>query len=190
MTDWWNSLPAPMHFFYFMAFMGSCLLVIQIILLIVGLDHLDVHSSELNSGGGHSSGLYFLSIRSLSAFCTGLGWFGVFTLKWGAALPLAVLLAILMGLILAWLIIWLMDSMRFLASDGTMDYANAINGIGTVIVSIQAVGQSGGQVEIMVQGRLAVINAIGDAAGPAIPPGTKVKVTGLTDPTTLRVISV
>jgi hypothetical protein len=188
MSAWWITLSSAQQFFYCIAFMGSCLLVVQTILLCLGIDHMEFHGGGQDPAGGHTSFLSVISLRTITAFCTGFGWVGVIMTKWGGALPLTMLVAILMGVVLAWCVLLLMDSMRFLSSDGTMDYANAINTVGTVIVSIQAAGQTGGQVEIMVQGRLAVINAVGDVPGPVIAPGTKVRVTGLTDQTTLRVV--
>lgn len=189
MMAWWDALTPALHLFYAVALIGSGLLLMQTILIMIGAEHTDVHFTGAGHdlGGTHSGGLQMLSLRTITAFCTGFGWTGVIALKAGSPLALAVLLGVLAGVLLAWSIMWLMRSMRGLASDGTMQFDSTVGSVGTVIVSIQAHGSTGGQVEILVQGRLAVLNAIGDPAQPPIPPGTTVTVVGLAGANTLLV---
>ncbi len=188
MNQWWDSMSGSLHVFYLIAFLGCLLLLAQTVLMLLGLHHLDAHA-EASAGavGAHDSGLKFLSLRTITAFCVGMGWVGVITLKAQFGLGVAVVAASCAGLAMGWSMVWLMRSTRILASDGSLDYANAVQGIGTVIVSIQAEGRTGGQIEILVQGRLAVVHAISEPGVGAIPPGTKVRVLALADQTTLRV---
>jgi hypothetical protein len=189
MIAWWDSLSNVLQLFYGVAFIGTGLLMVQAILILVGAEVADLQSGGMphDMGGGHSGGLEMLSLRSLVAFSTGFGWVGVIALKSGQSLVVAAILATLAGLVLAGSIIWLMRSMRRFESDGTLIYSNAIGTVGTVVVSTQPHGSSGGQVEVMVQGRLAVIAAVGDPAAPVIAPGTKVTVLALTSANSLLV---
>jgi hypothetical protein len=183
MTAWWESLSTILQIFYGIALLGSLLLAIQSILLLIGSGHADLGDAHVDS---HPGGLGMLSIRTVMAFFTGFGWVGVIATKQGAGLPVAIILGLITGGVLAWSLLWLMRSMRGLASDGSLDYANAVGAIATVIVAIQPEGRSGGQVEVMVQGRLAAVQAIGTTAA-AIPSGSKVRVAELVGSTTLRV---
>jgi len=154
---------------------------------LVGTEHSDLHGEAEGGDAGHSEGLQYLSLRTIMAFTTGMGWMGVILTRAGLDISLTTLCATVAGFILAWSVLWLMRTMRHLASDGSLDYANALQQVGTVVVSIQPEGRSGGQIEILIQGRLAVVSAISDPAAAAIAPGAKVRVIGLADRSTLRV---
>ena len=69
----------------------------------------------------------------------------------------------------------LMRSMMRLQSSGTLNYANAVGEIGTVYVTIPADSKAGGQIEVMIQGRLATAEALHQGSSTIIP-GTKVRV--------------
>jgi len=187
MHDWWQSQPAAIHAFYIIALVGGLLLLAQIIMTLIGAEHSDLHGESEGGDSGHSVGLQYLSLRTIMAFTTALGWMGVILTRAGLDIYLTTLCATMAGFVLAWSVLWLMRTMRHLASDGTLDYANALQQIGTVVVSIQPQGQSGGQIEILIQGRLAVVGAISDPTAAGIAPGAKVRVVGLADRSTLRV---
>ena len=191
MTDWWNSLSAVLQIFYGIAIFSSFVLVVQTIMLVAGLGMHDFTTGDLDQGGqgDHASGLSFLSLRTIIAFLTGFGWTGVLVTNAGGSIYLAAPLALLVGFALAATILWLMRSMRRLAHDGSLDYANAIGQVATVYVTIPPRAAAGGQVEVMVQGRLSIITAI-SRGEVAIAPGTKVRVSELADRTTLIVTAV
>ena len=56
----------------------------------------------------------------------------------------------------------MMRWMQSLKSDGTIDYKNAIGNIGTVYIPISPRRKGIGQIEVQVQGRLAVVGAVTD----------------------------
>jgi membrane protein implicated in regulation of membrane protease activity len=80
----------------------------------------------------------------------------------------------------------LMRSMMRLQSSGTLNYQNAVGEVATVYVTIPAEGKAGGQVEVMIQGRLSVAEALHKGVT-AIAPGTKVKVVEMIGRSTLVV---
>ena len=65
--------------------------------------------------------------------------------------------SIMLGAFLA-----MMRWMQSLKSDGTVDYKNAIGNIGTVYIPISPRRKGIGQIEVQVQGRLAVVGAVTD----------------------------
>ena len=174
MSLWWNALTAAQQIFYGIAFLGTFLVILQTILLTTGV-HLD-HQADLGSGdSGHPSGLHILSIRTLVAFLAGFGWAGVVALACGGSLNVAIMAALLVGLGMAYSILALMRGMSRLTHDGTINYRNAIGLTATVYITIPPAGATGGQVEAMIQGRLAVVSAITQNAT-ALASGTIVRV--------------
>jgi hypothetical protein len=73
-----------------------------------------------------------------------------------------------------------------LQSAGNISYENAVGKIATVYVTIQPRGAQGGQVELVVQGRLRFVDAVTEGEEP-ISTGTKVRVKAALDSGTLLV---
>jgi hypothetical protein len=192
MSAWWSSLSVAQQAFYVIAFLGTGVSAVQFLLLVLGVGVYDLpESGALHVGGPgeHPSGLQALSLRTITAFLTGFGWTGVISLASGGALPWAVALASVIGLAFAWALLALMRSMCRLGHDGSIDYANAVGSVATVYIPIPPRGAAGGQVELLVQGRMATVAAI-SLAEAAIPSGAKVRVAELADRTTLVVTPV
>ena len=189
MTDWWNSLSGVLQVLHLIAFLATGIVLVQTVLLVTGSGMDDFTTGDVDHGGpgDHAAGLSVLSLRTITAFFAGFGWTGVVVLKEGGSILLAVLLATAVGVALAAAIIWLMRSMRRLAHSGSVDYANAVGQVATVAVTIQPHAAAGGQVEVMVQGRLATVAAISRGAVP-IPIGAKVTVAELADRRTLIIV--
>lgn len=172
MELWWQGLNLELQIFYGIGILALLALVLQFILLFFGgLDD----ATDLGDVGDHGSGLGIFSFRSITAFFLGFGWTGVIVLKDGHSLALAITFGLLVGSILMVSMYLLMRSMMRLQSSSTLDYQNAVGEIATVYVTVPAEGKSGGQVEVMIQGRLSVAEALHKGAN-AIAPGTKVKV--------------
>jgi serine/threonine protein kinase len=189
MMDWWSSLSTALQAFYIIAFLGTGVALVQSLFMLLGIGMHELPAAEIPHGDGlteHGSGLQALSLRTITAFLTGFGWVGVVTLASGGALHLAVPLALIAGLAFARLLLWLMSSMYRLGHDGSVNYANAVGHVGTVYLSIPEGNSAGGQVELLVQGRMAMVSAISHGAV-SIRPGTKIRVVGLADRTTLIV---
>lgn len=175
MELWWQALNLELQIFYGIGILALLALALQFILLIFGgLDD----ATDLGDAGGigdHGSGLGIFSFRGITAFFLGFGWTGIIVMEDGHSLALAIVLGLLVGTILMVAIFLLMRSMIRLQSNGTLDYRNAVGEVATVYVTVPAEGKSGGQIEVMIQGRLSVAEALNKGAN-AIAPGTKVKV--------------
>lgn len=186
MEAWWSTLAVPAQIFWVIACAGSCALLLLLIGSLTGMHHVEVGHSHPNVSGD-PGGVHVLGVRTLTAFAVGFGWGGVISLAQHAPLWLAVLVALVAGGSLMGSIYTFMRWAMHLQADGSVDYHHAIGATAQVYLPIPGDGTPG-QVEVLVQGRLAVVQAV--SAGPACARGTAVKVVALRDPLTLVVAPV
>jgi membrane protein implicated in regulation of membrane protease activity len=177
MESWWDALSLERQIFYGIGILSLFSLGIQLVLVILG----GSHDHDFSGGGtdlhmdGHSSGLGVFSIRGISSFFLGFGWGGIIALKAGLGLFPAITIGILLGALLMFAIFLLFRTMLRLQTSGTLDYSNAIGQVGTAYTTIPASQKTGGQVEVMIQGRLCMAEALNKGAID-VKPGTKVKI--------------
>jgi len=172
MESWWTELLLEKQIFYGIGILALVVLAIQMILLLfVGMDD----GSGVGDVTEHGSGLSILSVRSVTAFFMGFGWAGVIALNSGLGLGLAIIIGLVVGGALMLGIFLLMTSFMKLQSSGSLIYANAVGAIATVYVTIPPAQAPGGQIEVLIQGRLSMADAL--QRGPTtLAPGTKVRV--------------
>ncbi len=75
-------------------------------------------------------------------------------------------------------IVGIMRAMMSMRDSGTLDLNNAVGQGATVYVTIPPTGEGRGQVEILIQGRLATLQAVSDHLYP-LAPQTPVEVTSI-----------
>lgn len=168
---WWNALNLELRVFYGIGIIALLILLLQLLLSVFGgMD--EGHDFDHSH---HGSGLSFFSIRGVTAFFVGFGWTGVIVLKGGHGVLPAIVAGTLVGGGLMFGIFLLMKFMLGLQSNGTLDFANAIGQVGTVYVTIPAAQKAGGQVELLLQGRLTMADAL-FRGGEPLRPGTKVTI--------------
>ncbi len=176
---WWNALNLPLQVFYVIGVLAALVLLLQTMLAMLG--------GDADADAGHHGGdAGPFSVRTLSAFFFGFGWSGVVALNSGLGVPAAVAVAFVVGtgfLVVLYLLIRLLVSARH---SGTLDYRNAVGQTATVYVTVPGARSGEGQVEVLVQGRLQVVHAM-TPHDRALPPKSRVRVTGLVDGTTLEV---
>ncbi|MES2980799.1 MAG: NfeD family protein [Verrucomicrobiota bacterium] len=171
-NSWWDALNFNLQVFYGIAIVALIVLSFQMITTIFfGMDH-GVDSFDI---ADHDSGMGIFSVRGITAFFTGFGWTGVICTKRGLDLIPTVAIAFVVGFGLMLGIYLMMRSLMRLQSNGKLDYANAVGQIATVYLTVSPVQRAGGQVEVMIQGRLTTAEAL-QKGGEPLPPGTKVKV--------------
>jgi hypothetical protein len=168
---WWNELNLELQIFYAIGVIALLVLLIQLALSVFG----GMDDSYEIGHGDHGSGLSFFSIRGVTAFFTGFGWSGVIALKAGFGVIAAISIGSIVGFLLMLGIFLLMKSMLRLQSSGTLDFTNAVGKIGTVYVTVPADKKAGGQVELLIQGRLTMADALSRGTEP-LRPGTKVTI--------------
>ncbi len=183
MELWWDSLATPLRVFYVIAISTTAFMLLQLAALLLGLGDgdIDVDGTDADGGGGH-----VLSVRTVSAFLAGFGWTGVVALKRGLSLPLTLVLALAVGGLFMLGVLALMRTLYGLRYSGTLDYKNAIGEVGNVYLRIPAAMKSPGQIEVRVQGRLAVVQAF-TKADRDLEKDTRVRVVDTLDQNTLVV---
>lgn len=200
--SWWNALTIDLQVFYALGALGTGLLIIQLIMTVLGAGHdgtagtdglagadaLTVGHALPDAGANleHGSGLGLVSTRSVIAFVAGFGWTGAMARHGGWSMLPSVAAALVVGFALMFLVFWLMRWLYSLRESGSLDYRNAVGATGTVYVTVPAAGQGSGQIQVLVQGRLATVAAAG--SGPqAIAAGRTVRVVRLLTGNTLLV---
>lgn len=184
MELWWSELAIAHKVFYAIAIATSVVLVLQLILSFFGFDgdaDTDFDAGDAAHGGG---GVF--SLRTVTGFFTGFGWGGVATLESGLGLGAAVLVALVCGGALMATILFLMRGIYAMRYEGTLDYRNAIGAAGSAYIPIPAEMSGPGQVEVLVQGRLCVVQAFTRSAD-KIAARARVKVVDVLDQQTLLV---
>ena len=161
---------------------SSLVLFIQMIVILIGGSDLDFDLGEVGEGG--ATGIF--SIRSIGSFFTGFGWTGAMFLQNGHSVGVATLAATVVGSLILAGFLSLMRWLHSFKTDGTVNYKNAIGNVGSVYIPIPPNRKGMGQIQVEVQGRLSVINAISDNEE-KIENRTAVRVKSLVDTRTLLV---
>lgn len=174
---WWDSLSGTLQVFYGIALLSSALLVVQLVLMLLGLD---VDGLDDADAGG------VLSIRAVVAFFLGFGWAGVAAIRSGLSLFPTLIISTGVGGLFMGGVLLLMRMLYGLRYSGTLDYKNAIGNVGSVYLKIPAGMKSPGQVEVMVQGRLMVVQAL-TRSGEDLTRDTRIRVVDVVDQNTLLV---
>ncbi|OGH60672.1 MAG: hypothetical protein A3G34_11140 [Candidatus Lindowbacteria bacterium RIFCSPLOWO2_12_FULL_62_27] len=180
-------MSTELQIFYAIGILSTLILVAQLILMLFGLDHdATVGDVDMEGPTDHPGGLHILSVRTVVAFFVGFGWTGVIAIENKLPLYGTVILAALVGSVFLFFVFSVMRSLHRLRDSGTLNYRNAVGKVGSVYLPIPANRAGPGQIEILVQGRLTVVQAFTNA-GQRIENQAKVRVVDLVDPQTLLV---
>ena len=186
MIEYWTHLTPTMKTFVGLGAISSVVLTLQMVLAMFGgdMDGLDADMEVSDVGEGGASGI--LSIRTIGAFFTGFGWSGAAMLQAGHGTGAATFVGLIVGSIFMALIFYLMAYLHSLRQEGTIDYANAVGKIGSVYLPVPPHRKGIGQIEVLVQGRLKIVQAISDS-DKKIGNRVAVRVTELVDEQTILV---
>ena len=162
MIEYWTHLTPAMKTFVGLGAISIVVLTLQMILAMFGgdMDGLDSDVDIPDAGEGGATGI--LSIRTIGAFFTGFGWSGAAMLQAGHGTGAATFVGLTVGSIFMALIFYLMSYLHSLRQEGTINYANAVGKIGSVYLPIPPHRKGIGQIEVLVQGRLKIVQAISD----------------------------
>jgi len=170
------------------AVLGGAVFVLRALLLFVGIG--DV-SGDVDVGGidadvsvevdvdgadlGDTTGAFeYISIQGVTGFFTMFGIVGLAAAKSNAHDLLAIGAGLGAGIFTMWVVGRIFQLFKSFQSSGTMDVENAVGKEGSVYLTIPSGGT--GKVQVEVQGRMAIFNAVSDAKK-EIPTGTRVSVT-------------
>jgi len=160
MIDYWLNLPPAEKTFTGIGIFSSLILTIQMGMVMLG-GAIDMPEAEIaDTGEGGASGIF--SIRTIGAFFAGFGWAGAAMLQGGHGTGAATFVATLSGSAFLGVVIYLMSYLHSLRQEGTLNYSNAIGNVGNVYLPIPPKRKGMGQVEVMVQGRLRIVQALSD----------------------------
>ena len=161
MIDYWLNLDPAERTFTGIGIFSSLILTIQMGLVMLG-GAIDMPEAEIaDTGEGGASGIF--SIRTVGAFFAGFGWAGAAMLQAGYSTGAATFVATITGSVFLGIVIYLMSYLHSLRQEGTLDYKNAIGNVGNVYLPIPPKRKGMGQVEVMVQGRLRIVQALSDS---------------------------
>jgi hypothetical protein len=184
MTDWWNSLLIEKQVFYAIGLFSLAVLLLQILLTLVGVGH---HDADFSGHGDHDTGIGLLTVRTVTAFFVGFGWTGAIMLNRGHSMTAAIAAGTATGVVFLLATAFLIRNLlRLQSGGGNVDYNNAIGLVGTVYTTVPAAEAGGGQIELMIQGRLMMAEAYTKAAW-NLKPNSKAKVVALIGRSTLLV---
>lgn len=189
-------------FFAYCALIGGLFLLVRIVFQFIGVggDHdaatidsadasvgLDAgHADAANQHHGTDVGFKLMSMQGLTAFFLMFGLVGLALLRQSHVGPgWAIIGACAAGLATVWVMAQIFSSVRRIASSGNIDIRRAIGSIGTVYATIPP--HTMGQVQITIQGRLRIYDAVAPATPAAVETGTRVKITDVISDNTLVV---
>lgn len=183
------------------AMIGGTLFLLRMLLLLFGIGHgddvsglevghvdighADSGGSEISHHGDSEGGFRLFTVNGAMGFFMIFGLLGL-ALHRGSHLGevTSILGGFIGGFAMMALLGWILLLMQGLASSGTIDNRNAVGQIGSVYLNIPENGT--GQVEVCVQNRLRVMDAVADDHG-AIKTGERVEVINLISGNTLVV---
>jgi membrane protein implicated in regulation of membrane protease activity len=168
MIEWFASHNGIEQLFLLSGIVGGIIILFQLILMIIGLDH---HGTDVHVDS--DAGFQALTIQGVSSFFAMFGVVG-YTLYHGALLGAAVAIigAVAAGSFSMWLIQKIFRSMMKLQTSGTVSLYAAVGSEGSVYLTI---GKDGGRVQINFANRLREFDAV-SADGSTIPTGTPIRV--------------
>ncbi len=155
----WFSVPAVAGTMYFL---------LQLVLGQLGGD-VDMDTEfDLDANGGDVGGDFrVVSLQTLSTFAMASGWMGLATLNFtNSGMTVAAVVAVLSGIAVAWFLLFLLRALFKLQSSGNLDLSSAIGKTGRVYILIPPMGEGRGKVQLVVQGRQAVLNAVQTGSEP------------------------
>jgi membrane protein implicated in regulation of membrane protease activity len=180
MITWFNSLNGLEQAFAAAAAVGSIVFLFQLVMMLIGGDHgADAHAPgmEISHDVAHADSdiaFQILSVQSVTAFVMVFGFAG-FAMSRGSgfgALP-SLGVALVAGSAAMWLVAKTFAAFRKLQSSGTLDLRNAVGQTGRIYLGVKP--HEPGKIEVAVQGRLQIFDAVSETGEP-LPTDTRVVV--------------
>jgi len=180
MIEWFSGLPGPDKAFAVCAAVGSVVFLFQLVMMMIGADHgADAHAPgmEISHDVAHADSdiaFQIISIQSVTAFVMVFGFAG-FAMIHGSGFHWAPSfgVAFAAGFAAMWLVAKTFAVFRKMQSSGTLDLKNAVGQTGRIYLGVKS--PEPGKIEVAVQGRLQIFDAISETGEP-LPTDTRVVV--------------
>jgi len=179
---WWSTLTVFSQVFWGIALFGSVFLVMQVIGMFLGLEHVgsdasaDIHDGDTGHGGHHHgtmAGMKLITMRTMVAFICMFGWTGVVMIEYHTPKILACITATVVGSFSMFLMAALMKFMYSLQTSGNINESLFVGKQATVYIAIPESGKGIGKINFNIGGKLEERAAV--SSGTAISPGSIVK---------------
>lgn len=197
MTGWWDALINFEKFFWAIAIPASSLFVVQMVLLIMGIDSAEDIPDNLDIDGigdfdgdiddfnfdaetdVHSSNvpLKLITFRNVVIFLTVFSWTGLTVIDSGKSKIITILVSVIVASVVVGILTAVLRALLKLQESGNIKPQNAIGKEGKVYLTIPEKETGMGKVEIVFQGRYQVVDAI--TKDHALKTGVSVIVVGL-----------
>ncbi|RBP46338.1 hypothetical protein DES53_102728 [Roseimicrobium gellanilyticum] len=181
----WSTLGLLQKVFAVIGLTSLALIILTTFMSLVGGDvHHDFEVTADHGDIGHTWGLF--SVRGMLGLMLGLGFGGLIALDKGLGGVLATFIGLGVGIVIAFGLALLMRVFQAARADGTISLQNAVGQTGNVYQRVPAKRDGIGKVQVMVQGRLQMIEACTDSENDLMPQ-KHIKVTGVVSGNTLLV---
>jgi len=180
MMEWLSALPSADKAFAVCAVIGTIGFLLQMVMMLIGGDHgADAHAPgmEISHDVAHADSdiaFQIISIQSVTAFVMVFGFAG-FAMIHGSGFHWAPSfgVAFAAGFAAMWLVAKTFAVFRKMQSSGTLDLKNAVGQTGRIYLGVKS--PEPGKIEVAVQGRLQIFDAISETGEP-LPTDTRVVV--------------
>ena len=160
--EWFSSLAFFEQFYWGLSLIGSFIFLITIITTFLGGDSGDFESeTDLDADAG--VGFQFITFKNLVGFFTLFGWSGIACMDAGFSKPITIVVSFVCGLIMMAIMAAMFYFMQKLNDSGTLEFKNAIGGVGEVYLTIGSKRSSIGKAHVRIQGALRELEALTDS---------------------------
>ncbi|MGH7243264.1 MAG: hypothetical protein ACREJD_07595 [Phycisphaerales bacterium] len=178
-------------YFALPAALGTAFFLFRLAFLMLGHAHgMDLHV-DAHDGSHPDPGEAFkvLSLQSVSTFSMGFGWGGLGAYRGAAwSWQTSVLVGVIAGIAMVWLLALMLKAIFDLQQSGNISLDSALGGEGDVYVNIPPAGQGSGQIRLILQDRMRIINA--KSEGDAIASARRIRVVRVHQDNTVGVVAV
>lgn len=179
-------------YFALPAALGTAFFLFRLVFLMLGHAHgMDLHVDAHVDGAHPDPGEAFklLSLQSVSTFSMGFGWGGLGGYRGaGWSWQASVLMGVVAGIAMVWLLALMLKAIFDLQQSGNISLDSALGGEGEVYVNIPASGLGSGQVRLVMNNRMRIVNA--KSEGDAIASARRIRVVRVHQDNTVGVIAV
>ena len=180
MLEWFSNLEFFPKLYWSIAFIGSLIFTIVMIMAFTGGDADDIEDVDAEIEGDAGIGFQFLTFKNLVGFFTIFGWSGIACIDAGLSKPVTIMISVFAGLVMMTIMAALFYFMSKLTDSGTLKMKNAIDAIGEVYLTIGADRSRMGKVSVKVQGTMRELDALTDSLSD-LKTGTIIKVVDVTN---------
>lgn len=185
MNEWWMGVPSFEKFFWTLAIPFSALFVVQMVLMIIGIDHggdidmsdgdvdvdfdadtdidMDIDSdtdSNVKYDFKPNVPLKLFTIRNIIIFGTIFSWSGITSARNNYGKVFTIVLGVILGSIVVIILSLIFKLILKLTQSGNVNKKNAIGCTGEVYLTIPGEGKGAGKVQVTFQGALRVVDAV------------------------------